>query len=180
MTQPFMATIQPFAFQFAPKSWAQCNGQLLAISQNSALFSLLGTTYGGNGTSTFALPNAQSRTLVHWGQGPGLSPYVMGEVTGAEQETLLTSNLPGHSHLMNASTAAATAVAPQNGLVAAANGVDEATSDAVTVQVYGPAPGTVTLAPTSMAGSSIPISILQPLNTVNFCIALYGLYPSRN
>jgi len=180
MTQPYIATIQPFAFSFAPKSWALCNGQIMAISQNTALFSLVGTMYGGNGVSTFALPNAQSRTLVHWGQGNGLSPYQMGETTGTQQATLLSTNLPNHTHSMNASTVAATAAQPQSAVLGAANGQNDTTSDSVTVQIYAPAPGSTPLGQTMPAGNSMPINLLQPLNTVNFCIALYGIYPSRN
>jgi microcystin-dependent protein len=180
MTQPYIATIQPFAFPFAPKNWALCNGQMMAISQNSALFSLVGTMYGGNGVSTFGLPNAQSRTLVHWGQGNGLSPYQMGQVTGSQQTTLSSNNLPTHTHALNASTVAATKPGPQAEFLATANGQNDTTSDAVAVQIYGPTPGSVALAPTMQAGNSMPINLLQPLNTVNFCIALFGLYPSRN
>src|SRR6476659_7582144 len=98
MSEPFLGEIRMVGFNFAPQGWALCNGQILSIAQNTALFSLLGTTYGGNGTQTFGLPNLQSRVPMHWGQGPGLSNYVIGEQTGTENVTILTSNLPPHTH----------------------------------------------------------------------------------
>lgn len=178
----FIGTIQPFGFNFAPRGWMACNGQILAISQYTALFSLIGTTYGGNGTTTFALPDLRSRVTVHQGTGPGLSTYVMGEQTGSEQVTILNSNMPMHNHQVMASSSAATAAAPANNMVlAAANGVNETSGDSVKVQIYG-ATANTTLSPTAigMAGGSVPISVLQPLLVVNFCIAVEGIFPSRN
>ncbi|MEY2927140.1 MAG: hypothetical protein RL367_1617, partial [Pseudomonadota bacterium] len=98
MTDPFIGTIIQVGFNFAPRNWIQCNGQLLSIAQNTALFSLLGTTYGGNGTTTFAIPNLQGRTPIHVGQGPGLSQYVLGQLSGTETTTVLSTNLPTHTH----------------------------------------------------------------------------------
>ena len=98
MSEPFVGQIQIFGFNFAPKGWAFCNGQTMSIAQNTALFSLLGTTYGGNGQTTFALPNLQSRVPIHFGQGPGLSPYALGQESGTENETLNVTNLPAHNH----------------------------------------------------------------------------------
>jgi microcystin-dependent protein len=179
--QVFLGTIQSFGFNFAPTGWALCNGQLLPISQNAALFSLLGTTYGGNGTSTFQLPNLQGRLPMHQGTGPGLTPRVMGEISGSENQTLLISNMPMHNHLLNGTTAAATGASPQNSLLAAPNGADNQ-GNPVTVQIYGPAPANTTMDPTAigLAGNSIPFSIMPPFLVINFCIALNGLFPSRN
>ena len=108
MSSPFLAEIRTFSFNFAPKGWAMCNGQLLAINQNAALFSLLGTTYGGNGVTNFALPDLRSRTPIHWGQGPGLANVVLGQVGGEESHTLTLTELPAHNHSFTASTSAAT------------------------------------------------------------------------
>ena len=122
MATPFVAEITIFAFNFAPKGWAFCAGQLLPISQNTALFSLLGTMYGGDGKSTFALPNLQDSTAVSWGQGHGLSDYVQGEEVGVDNVTLLVSEMPIHSHFFNATTNPGTVVTSSNnqlGLAAA-------------------------------------------------------------
>jgi len=178
----YIGTIQPFAFNFAPRGWMACNGQLLSVAQYSALFSLIGTTYGGNGTTTFALPDLRGRVSVHQGTGPGLSTYVMGEMIGVERETLLTTNMPMHTHPLMGSTTAATSAAPAaNMVLAAANGVDSISGDGVTVHTYGATPNT-TLSPQAigMAGGSQPFSLLQPLLAVNFCIAVEGIFPSRN
>src|ERR1700719_3340863 len=102
MATPYIGEIRMFGGNFAPRNWALCNGQLLLISQNTALFSILGTTYGGNGTTTFGLPNLQGRVPIHWGSGAGLSTYAPGQTAGAESVTLLQSNLPPHSHAVNA------------------------------------------------------------------------------
>jgi microcystin-dependent protein len=175
--QVFLGTIQSFGFNFAPTGWALCNGQLLPISQNTALFSLLGTTYGGNGTSNFQLPNLQGRLPMHQGNGPGLTPRVIGEVGGTENQTLLISNMPMHNHSLNASSQNATTEKPGGGFLAAAN--DPASGNAI--NVYGPTSDT-TMSPTAigLAGNSIPFSIMPPFLVINFCIALNGLFPSRN
>src|SRR3954470_21139273 len=110
MSQPFLAEVTIFGFNFPPKGWAFCQGQLLPISQNTARFSLLGTTYGGDGKSTFALPNLQDQTVVSFGQGPGLSDYALGEQTGVPNVTLLSTEMPVHSHSFSANTAAGTVV----------------------------------------------------------------------
>jgi microcystin-dependent protein len=176
----FIGTIQTFAFPFNPTGWQQCNGQLLSIAQYTALFSLIGTTYGGNGTSNFALPNLQGRVPLCQGTGPGLTPRVMGEVAGSEATTLLISNMPAHTHMLNASTTAAAAATPTNAFLANANGADDQ-GNPVTVQIYGPASNT-TMNPGSigLAGSSLPFSIMSPFLVINFCIAMVGIFPSRN
>jgi microcystin-dependent protein len=171
VTAPFLGEIRMFGFNFAPRGWALANGQIMPISQNTALFSLLGTTYGGNGTSTFALPDLQGRIPIHQGSGAGLSPYVIGEEGGSESVTLLASQMPTHNHPVQASSSPATTTRP-HGAVPARTGADAyaTTSD-----------GTVMNA--SMignAGSDLPVSIIQPFLTVNFCIALAGIFPSRN
>ena len=181
MSEPFVGQIQTFGFNFAPRGWMLCNGQLLPISQNTALFSLIGTTYGGNGTTTFALPNLQGRMMIHQGTGPGLPTVVMGEAAGSPQQTLLIGNLPMHNHLLNATTSAATGSTPTDTLLASPNGADNQ-GNPVTVQIYGPAPVNTVMNAGSigMAGSSIPFSIMPPFLVVNICIALQGIFPSRN
>jgi len=173
MSEPFIGQICIYGFNFAPRGWAFCNGQILAISQNTALFSLLGTTYGGNGTTTFALPNLQSRVPLHFGQGPGLSQYSLGEVTGSESVTLIQNNLPPHNH--NSTT-------PATG--ADANSVDPAAGAVLGTgtNIYRVAAASVQMSPTptSLTGGGQPASIIQPILAVNFCIALQGIFPSRN
>jgi microcystin-dependent protein len=171
MSDAFLGEIRMFGFNFAPRGWAMCNGQVLAISQNTALFSLLGTQYGGNGVNTFALPDLQSRVAVHQGQGPGLSPYVMGESIGAETVALTQNQMPPHVHSVLANGAPGTATRPNDAVLARAGSSN-----------YAPAPdGTAMNA--GMIGSTgggQPLGVLQPLLTVNFCIALQGIFPSRN
>jgi len=170
MTNVFVGEIRLYGFNFAPRGMAQCNGQLLAISQNTALFALLGTQYGGNGQTTFGLPDLRSRVPIHQGQGPGLSQYVMGEQAGTETVTLLSTQMPAHNHLHNAANTDATDSSPQNNVPAVI-----------------PSGGYTTTANTQMnpaaianAGGSQPHSNLQPFLTINFCIALVGIFPSRN
>ncbi|HZZ91165.1 MAG TPA: tail fiber protein [Usitatibacter sp.] len=171
---PYLGEIKMFAGNFAPRGYAFCNGQLLSIAQNTALFSLLGTTYGGNGVSTFGLPDLRGRVPIHWGQGPGLSDYVQGEATGTEAVTLLQSNMPQHTHALNGNSAGGDATAPSSATVLAASTARD--------RVYSSAGANVSLSPQSVgfSGSSIPFSIVQPLLTVTFIIALQGIFPSRN
>jgi microcystin-dependent protein len=179
----FIGTIQAFGFNFAPRGWQTCSGQTIAISQNTALFSLIGTTYGGNGTTTFCLPDLQGRVAVGQGQGPGLSNYVLGEATGSEQVTLTQQQLPAHTHMLMASTVAATDTTPASGDVLGAPNGEDADLGAVTVKMYAPAgAGMVSLSPTSIgvAGSSIPFSVVQPLLCINYSIAMEGIFPTRS
>ena len=173
MSEPFLGMIATFGFTFAPRGWALCNGQLLSIAQNTALFSLLGTTYGGDGQTTFALPNLQSRLPLHFGQGPGLSSYVIGETTGVENVTLTQNTLASHNH--NSTT-------PATG--ADANSVDPAAGAvlATGTSIYRVGAATIQMSPTptSLTGGSQPFSDIQPILAINFCIALEGIYPSRN
>lgn len=188
---PFIGQIVMFAGNFAPRGWAFCQGQILAIQQNVALFSILGTTYGGNGQSTFQLPNLSSRVPVGTGQGPGLEPFVLGQVGGTHNTTLTSSNMPIHTHpatvtpngSIMASTSAGTLQAPITGsLLAQSNQRDsqyiDSASAGTTVPLGGNAPApTVTI---GQAGGSIPFSIMQPYLAMNFIIALEGVFPSRN
>lgn len=178
MSQPYIGEIRAFGFAFAPKHWAFCNGQLLAINQNQALFSLLGTYYGGNGTTTFALPDLRGRAPLHYGQGPGLSYYAIGEPTGTETVTLLNSNMPSHNHLWAANAAAGDVASPANAFLAGA--VDNTSAPKTT---YGSAGGPIVpLAPTMLGstGSNFAHQNMQPYLVLNYCIALSGIFPSRN
>jgi microcystin-dependent protein len=171
VSEPFLGEIRTFGFTFAPQGWAMCNGQLLSISQNTALFSLLGTTYGGNGTITFALPDLRGRVGNHQGQGPGLMNYVQGEESGVESVTLTQQQMPQHNHGVQANASPATATRA-GGAVLARTSAD----------IYAAAPdGTaMNAAMIGQAGGSQPHSNLQPYLTLNFCIALQGIFPSRN
>jgi microcystin-dependent protein len=179
MADPFVAEIRIFPFNFAPKGWAWCNGQLMPISQNTALFSLLGTTYGGNGTSNFALPNMQGNAPMHPGQGPGLSLHDLGETGGSETITLLESEIPSHSHtLMSVTSFAGSANDPTGNVLA------KATAGAP-LNAYIPfAQGSTPLAAMapqaiSPAGGDQPHNNMMPYLTLNFNIALQGVFPPR-
>ena len=171
MADPFVAEIRIFPFNFAPKGWAWCDGQLLPLSQNTALFSLLGTTYGGNGKSNFALPDLQGRAPMHPGQGPGLSLHDLGETGGSETVTLLESEIPAHSHSVTVSASDATEPSPVGQLFAKGIGIG-----------YYAVPGALTqLSPNAIspAGGDQPHNNLQPYLTYYFCIALQGVFPPR-
>jgi microcystin-dependent protein len=180
MSQPFLGQLAMFAGNFAPLGWAICNGQTLAISENPALFQLLGTIYGGDGVNTFNLPDLRSRVPVHQGQGPGLSSYVIGQLAGTETVTLLTQQLPSHAHPLMAG-AAADSSTPANTLLATEGG-----ADAGAVSIYAPFDATpanmTTLLPTSVTiqGGSQPHENLQPFLAINFIIALQGIFPTQN
>lgn len=169
MAEPFLAEIKMFAGNFAPRGWAFCNGQILSIAQNTALFSLLGTTYGGNGQTTFALPNLQSRSPVHAGQGPGLSSIDLGQVGGSEAVTLTQAQMPAHSHLASANQGAPSATRPA-GNVPAGSGSYATASDGSTMN-----PGFV-----QNTGGGQPHENRPPFLGINFIIALEGIFPSRN
>jgi microcystin-dependent protein len=169
---PFVAEIRIFPFNFAPKGWAFCDGQLLPISQNTALFSLLGTTYGGNGKSNFALPDLQGRAPMHPGQGPGLSLHDLGETGGSETVTLLESEIPAHSHAVQAVNAPGNVKIPGPAVnLARANGGNVYANPNNLVFLAGEA-----LAP---AGGDQPHNNLQPYLTLNFNIAMQGVFPPR-
>lgn len=174
---PFIGQIVMFAGNFAPRGWALCDGQLLPISQYSALFSILGTTYGGDGRSTFALPDLRGRVAIHPGNGPGLSAYKLGQKGGAETQTLTTAQLPSHSHTIHANSGPGTSATASNGSTIAGHGTTAPPAGNFTSQ----APN-VALSPQSASntGGGQPVDIRQPYLTVNFIIALQGVYPSRS
>jgi microcystin-dependent protein len=179
MADPFVAEIRIFPFNFAPKSWAFCNGQLLPLSQNTALFSLLGTTYGGNGTSNFALPNLQGNAPMEQGQGPGLTLRDLGETGGSQTVTIIDSEMPAHSHTFNANNGAGQN--PNPGGEYFAEGVWLSGNNRNTVQMYTTNAPNVMMNPmaVSPAGSGLPHNNMMPYLTLNFCIALSGVYPPR-
>lgn len=175
MSEPFLGQIDIFPYNFAPRGFAFCNGQILPISQNTALFSLLGTTYGGNGTTTFALPNLQGSVPVHFGQGIGLSPYVLGQTGGVASVTLTTGQLPTHTHSVGCQTAAGGLNSPANavwGSGGRGKPPEYSTTSSPTADLSGSALGT--------AGSGQPHNNLSPYLALSFCIALQGIFPSRN
>lgn len=169
---PFVAEIRIFPFNFAPKGWAFCDGQILPISQNTAVFSLLGTTYGGDGKSNFALPDMQGNAPMHPAQGPGLSEHFLGETGGSETVTLLASEMPAHSHSLIVSQGDGNDISPANELFATGIGIG----------MYA-APGALTqLDPNALApaGGNLPHNNMMPYLTLNFCIALQGVFPPRS
>lgn len=172
MSLPYIGEIRMFAGNFAPNGWAFCDGQLVPISENDALFTLIGTTYGGDGETTFALPDLRSRVPVHAGQGPGLSGYVMGESGGTEQVTLTASQLPGHTHVPTASSDAATASGPAGRVWAAS----------ANYRAFAPpqGAGATALSPGALApaGGSQPHDNMLPYQAVSFIISLFGIFPT--
>ena len=174
MTDQFVAEIRIFPFNFAPRGWAFCNGQLLPLSQNTALFALLGTTYGGDGRATFALPNIQGSAPMHPGQGPGLTPHDLGETDGTPAVTLLASEMPAHTHAVGAQT-------NRLGDVAAPAGTTLGHPASGNLYVTGGNPSLVAMSPQALtvAGGNQPHNNMQPYLTLNFCIALQGIFPSR-
>ena len=169
-----IAEIRMFAGNFPPKNWLFCNGQIMSIAQNTALFSLLGTTYGGNGQTTFALPNLQGRVPVGTGTGPGLSNVQLGQVAGTETNTLTVANLPAHNHTMNASSDVASNGTPAgNSLGANARGGITPFAPGATNQV---AMGSTT----GSAGNNSPVNNMQPYLGMNYIICQFGIFPSRN
>ncbi|MBV9761654.1 MAG: phage tail protein [Acidobacteriaceae bacterium] len=170
---PYLGEIRIFSGNFAPKGWALCNGQLLSISSNTALFSIIGTFYGGNGTSTFALPNLQGRVAIHQGQGQGLSPYNVGQQGGFETITLNSQQLPRHNHNMNTFNGPGGNIHPANAILASTN-TDKPYS---TNNSDG---STLNASAISYAGNNLPHSNIQPYLCVTFIIATSGIYPPRN
>lgn len=180
MSDQFVAEIRIFPFNFAPIQWALCNGQLMPISQNAALFSLLGTAFGGDGRSTFGLPNLQGNVPVCMGQGPGLSQYFIGEQGGSQTVTLTANENPTHNHLVNVSTAEATTADPSGNVFANGN-YEVSRTQKGAIELYTPTAANVTLKPTAIdpVGGSQPHNNLMPYLTLNFCIALQGIFPPR-
>lgn len=172
--EPFIGQILMVAFNFAPQGWALCNGQLLPINQNTALFSLLGTYYGGDGRTNFALPNLQGRVPIHQGSN-GISNYVIGATGGVESVALGVNNLPAHNHPANCSTAQGTSGSPANQFWA------EEKKGGSTVPYYA-ASANAQMAATAigMTGGNAPVSVVQPYLCINFIIALQGIFPARS
>ena len=172
MAEPFLAEVRVFSFNFAPRGWAFCNGQIMPIAQNTALFSLLGINYGGNGQTTFGLPNLQGNVPLHAGQGPTTSDYSLGEVGGVTQVNLLQSEMPAHTHTLNMSSLEGTEASPKDLYAAGYPGVS----------LYGPAASPNTpMMPTMLgvSGGSQPHNNMMPYLALNFCIALDGVFPQR-
>lgn len=172
---PYLGQIMIFGGNFAIRGWALCNGQIMAISTNAALFSILGTTYGGNGQSTFALPDLRGRVPLHQGQGPGTSLYTLGEIAGTETVTLLANQMPTHTHLVNADGQGGGKTTPQGNLPGAVG-------TTVAEKLYSGNAGNTTMNPAMIqnAGGSQPLPILQPYLCMTFLVALTGVFPSRN
>jgi len=171
MADPFVAEIRILSCNFAPTGWAQCNGQILPISQNTALFSLLGTTYGGDGKSTFALPDLRGNAPMHPEQGPGLSDHDLGEASGVETVLLLQSEIPIHTHSVNVSQGDGFDQTPQSSKHATGIGIIPYGTTALDTQLAPQAIG--------LTGGGLPHNNMQPYLTLNFCIALQGVFPQR-
>ncbi len=170
--EPFIGEIDLVAFDFAPKGYAVCQGQILSIQQNQALFALLGTTYGGNGVQTFALPDLRGRRIISSGQGPGLSPYSLGQVGGEETVTLTVPQMPAHTHLPLASSAPAAVLSPSGSFWGSVSGTS----------LFSTAPTPAAMAPAAIGstGGGQPHDNMQPYLVMNYIIALNGIFPSRD
>ena len=172
MSEPFVGEIRMFAGNFAPRGWAFCDGQLLAVSQNDALFSLLGTIYGGDGRTTFGLPDLRGRVPIHAGTGPGLSPRRLGAKAGSESETVTVNQLPAHSHALQGTTNLADSPNPQGRVPARSTTVDLYIQEAPTESLAADS--------ISQLGGSRSHTNLMPFLCIHFIIALFGIYPSRS
>jgi microcystin-dependent protein len=179
LSDQFVAEIRIVPFNFAPTGWALCNGQLMPISQNTALFSLLGTTYGGDGKTTFALPNLQGSAPMHPGQGPGLSDHLLGESAGEETVTLLASQIPAHSHTLNVKNANGDQNSPSGHLPARARTGRTAISMYSATRGSLPTPPAMNPLALTPAGGGLPHNNMPPYLVTNFIIALQGIFPPR-
>lgn len=181
-TDPYIGTVTIFAGNFAPQSWMLCQGQLLSIAEYTPLFSLVGTTYGGDGQTTFALPDLRGRTAIHMGQGTGLSNYTLGEKAGSESTTMVSSQLPGHNHMTVTCTGNPPGTSNAGNLSDPTNAIPANGA----VSIYGTSGdgsgmGVSTgVSQTPIAGSSQPFSLISPILAMNYVIAVEGIYPSRN
>lgn len=171
MSEPFIGEIRMFGGNFAPKGWAFCDGRLLAIATNSALFAILGTTFGGNGTTTFALPDLRGRVPMSFGNGPGLTPRVLGEMSGEEKHTLISPEMPAHNHVVSCNNSGANAGRPGGALPGVSG-----------TSIYDSAADGSTMNPQmiGIAGGNQAHNNIQPYTVLNFIIALQGIFPSRN
>jgi microcystin-dependent protein len=172
-SDPYLGQVMAVGFTFCPRGWTEADGQIMSIQQNSALFSLYGTTYGGNGTTTFALPDLRGRVAIHTGTGPGLPPVIQGQVMGTPTTTLTIGNLPAHTHSMNASAAANSSSDPSGNLLS---------TFASGQHIYAPNPAGKVMSSQSIGttGSNIPFDQYQPSLVLRYCVALQGVFPSRN
>ncbi len=177
MSEPFIGQLILFAGNFAPQGWAFCNGQLLSIAQNTALFSILGTTYGGDGVSNFALPDLRGRAPVGFGQGPGLSNYNLGQQTGSENVTLTQAQMPAHGHNLGAQASPGNALSPAGAFLAQGDAGRSGTVNDYTTSTTSPT--TLNQASVQPAGGSQPHPNIQPVLAMNYIIALQGVFPSR-
>ena len=184
---PYLANVTIFAGNFAPRSWMFCQGQLLSIAEYSALYALLGTTYGGDGQNTFALPDMRSRVVVHPGQGPGLSMYYLGEMAATESTTLLSINMPAHNHSLVSYTIAKGLAASNGGGTANAPSTSNVPAQSAATNNYyassvsgNPLGISVSMSTTPIAGSNQPVPIISPYLAMNYIIAVEGIFPSRN
>lgn len=177
MTQPYIGQIQPFAINFAPRGWAQCNGQILSISQYAALFSLLGTAYGGNGTTNFSLPDLRGRVPIHMGTN-GSSAYVLGQIGGQTSVTLMQTDIPAHTHTFMGANVDGASFDPAPGSALAKSAVPSGTAP----NLYGAITPLQPLIPGALApyGGGQPHENMQPYLSINWCIALQGIFPPRN
>jgi microcystin-dependent protein len=179
MSDPFLGEIRAMSFNYPPKGWAFCNGQTLPINQNQALFALLGTTYGGNGITTFQLPNLQGRLAIGSGQGPGLTNRTLGESSGEAAHALTIAETPNHTHSINAYTApGAPTNVPSPSVILASASTDQTGNPGVLV--YGSSAPTTSTVPLGQAGNSQPHENEMPYLVMNYCIAMAGIFPSRN
>jgi microcystin-dependent protein len=193
--ETFLGTILAFGFNFNPRGWLLCYGQLISISQNSALFSLLGTTYGGDGVTTFALPDLRGRSLIGQGQGPGLSNIIMGQISGTENTSLLITNMPSHSHPLTSGQGEANVTTVANALSGGTitnetdGGNNSFAAGSAVPNIYSEPGGTnnaiggitsTISGITGVAGGNQPFSIRNPYLGINYCIAAEGIFPSRN
>ena len=176
MSTPFLAQIEIFSFNFPPKGWALCNGQLLPINQNQALFALLGTTFGGDGRVNFALPDMRSRIPISFGQAS------LGQAGGEEAHTLVVSEMPGHNHVVNVDSTAGAANKPTTATVLGKSSGTSSTGQQLAINAYGTGSAATSLDPRTVSnvGGSQPHENRQPCLTLNFCIALQGIFPSQN
>jgi microcystin-dependent protein len=185
MSEPFLGQVEVFSFNFPPKGWANCAGQLLPINQNQALFALLGTTYGGNGQTNFGLPDLRSRVPIGWGQGQGLSNYNLGQVGGEEQHTLSTQEMGSHTHnwMVNTTTPATanTAVPSTSVVLGQTTGVpQQGLPFSLLLYTSGAPGGALDGHSIGLSGNNQPHPNIMPYLTLNFCIALVGVFPSPN
>jgi len=176
MSNPFVAEIRIFGGNFAPRGWATCDGQLLPISQNTALFSLLGTQYGGDGKSNFALPDLRGRAAIHQGQGPGLTDRLIGEISGEPAVTLIASEMPGHNHTARCQSVAGLQAAPTNNVWSGLPGRP------TPPPIYSTAAPDVDMSPAALAvaGNGLPHNNMSPYQCLTFIIAMVGVFPARN